>query len=471
MGQPIDLASTVEGPVAILGLGQSGRATASALRRSGIEIRTWDDDADARAAAAALGIPICDLLDHSFDGVRLLVLSPGIPHTWPAPHPAVERARAADVEIVGDIELLMRACPDARYIGVTGTNGKSTTTSLIGHILNDAGPLSVGGNIGKPALDLPALTRGGTYVLELSSYQLELIPTGVFDMAVLLNISADHTERHGNLNGYVAAKARIFDRQDADCTAVIGVDDESSRGLFDRLFKRPHGQVIAVSGERVVRGGVYAENDWLIDDRKGRAEPVLNLVGLHALPGRHNAQNLAAAYVATSAAGLPTTQITGIVPTFPGLPHRQEVLGSVDGILFINDSKATNMAAVAKALSCYEDIIWIAGGQPKAVMDADDIVDFLPRVRSACLIGDAAQKLAALLEGRVPLRMCGDLPKAIEIAASIAREARTKPVVLLSPGCASFDQFANFEDRGMAFRHLVAALPGKHRSIGDSAVC
>ena len=471
MAQRIDLASTVIGSVAVLGLGRSGRSAARALGQAGIEVKAWDDAASARADAAATGIPIHDLRELSFDSVSLLVLSPGIPHTWPVPHPVVTRARAANVEIVCDVELLMRACPDAHYVGVTGTNGKSTTTALIGHILGAVGPTAVGGNIGTPALDLEPLAGQGTYVLELSSYQLELMPTGVVDTAVLLNISPDHTERHGSVDGYVAAKAHIFACQEAEGTAVIGVDDATSRGLFDRLFEQRPGRVIAVSGHRPVGGGVYAEDGWLVDDRDGHAERVLSLKGLYPLPGRHNAQNLAAAYAAVGASGLTAERIAGLVPNFPGLPHRLEALGLVDGVLYVNDSKATNMAAAANSLSCYHDIVWIAGGRPKAGMDVLEIAEHLPRVRLACLIGEATPMLAGQLEDRVPLTECGNLATALERAVASAKQSGRRPVVLLSPGCASFDQFANFEERGETFRRLVAALPGEHRTLAGGAPC
>ncbi len=471
VAEHIDLASTIAGPVAVLGLGRSGLSAAKALQRAGIEVRAWDDLSHARDRAAADGMAIRDLRTEALDDVRLLVLSPGIPHTWPAPHPIVARARAADIEIVCDVDLLFRACPSAHFVGVTGTNGKSTTTALVGHILAASRPTEVGGNIGIPALDLVALDNRGTYVLELSSYQLELLPSASFETAVLLNISTDHTERHGSAAGYVAAKAHIFEGQDNDGTAVVGIDDESSRGLFEQLSNRRPGRVVAVSGHVAVGGGVFAEDGWLVDDRHGRAERVLDLNNVPTLPGRHNAQNVAAAYAAAGASGLTSVQIADRIPSFAGLPHRQEILGRVDGALYINDSKATNLAAVGNALSCYDDIIWIAGGRPKAGIDVAEIAVHFPRIRLACLIGEAAPLLAAGLDSSVPSKQCGDLATAVEVAAAAVSKAATKPVVLLSPACASFDQFDDFEQRGEAFRRLVGRLPGEHTRLAEGVAC
>ncbi len=454
----IDLSSVAHAPVGVLGLGRTGRSAAQALAKSGIEVRAWDDTAKVRASAASSGIEVSEGTDGFCLGLSMLVLSPGVPHTWPAPHPVVAAARDQGIEIVGDVELLMRACPDAKYIGITGTNGKSTTTALVGHVLSSNGHVEVGGNIGTPALDLAPLGGDGTYVLELSSYQLELIPTGVFDTAVLLNISPDHTDRHGSVEGYVNAKARIFAGQDEAGTAVIGVDDATSRGLFDRLFKLRPGRVIAISGHQPVSGGVYAEQGWLVDDRAGRAERVIELSELPALPGHHNAQNLAAAYATATVAGGAANEIAARAPSFPGLPHRQEVVGSADGVLFVNDSKATNFDAAANALSCYQDIVWIAGGRPKGTVDIEPVVPQLSRVAASCVIGEAAPELATQLQPYCPVHACGDLQEAVRTAADIAGGRSNGAVVLLSPGCASFDQFADFEARGDAFRRHVAAL-------------
>ena len=471
MGRTVDLSSLAQSPVGVLGLGRTGLSAAKALVRSGIDVRAWDDSTVARSAAAATGIDVPDQLEGFCNGLTQLVLSPGVPHTWPAPHPIVAAARAAGTEIIGDVELLMRACPDAKYIGITGTNGKSTTTALIGHMLGGDAAVEVGGNIGTPALDLAPLGAEGTYVLELSSYQLELVPTGVFDTAVLLNISPDHTERHGNVDGYVNAKARIFSGQDNDGTAVIGVDDATCRGLFDRLFQQRAGRVIAISGQQAVRGGIYAEAGWLIDDRGGQAKRVLGLTELRTLPGQHNAQNLAAAFAASTSADATPSEVAARVPSFPGLPHRQEAVGRVDGVLFVNDSKATNLAAVTNALSCYDNIVWIAGGRPKEALNIAPVADLLRQVVAACVIGEAGPTLARQLDGRIPVTDCGDLETAVHKAASIASNLGAHATVVLSPGCASFDQFDNFEARGEAFRAFVSALPGAHTPGGKQVAC
>ena len=451
-------------PVAVMGLGRSGLAAADALARSGAEVRAWDDDEDRRAAARDAGLPLVDLHECAWSDLDTLVLSPGIPHTHPRPHPVAQRAREAGCEIVCDIELLARAQPEARYVGVTGTNGKSTTTALIGHVLSAAGRrIEVGGNFGPPALTLGPLDRSGTYVLEMSSYQLELTRSLVFDVAVLLNISADHLDRHGGMDGYVAAKRRIFDGQIKPQTAVIGVDDDHSRAIRVDLEKAGRQSVVPISCERRVGGGVYAVDDTLYDATEGLDDPAVELGGIPALPGAHNRQNAAAAYAAARAEGLLPARIAAGIVSYPGLPHRQELVAEIDGVRYVNDSKATNAEAAARALGCYDTVYWIAGGRPKeggiAALSA-----YFPRIARAFLIGEAADGFAATLQGRVEAETCGDLATAVHAArACAAAQRRRSAVVLLSPACASFDQWPNFEARGEAFRALVEALPGTRR--------
>ena len=447
-------------PVAVMGLGKSGIATARALMASGAEVMAWDDNEDSRAQARAAEIPLVDLSSVNWPEIPTLVLSPGIPHLYPSPHPVAAAAREAGVEIVCDVELLGRAMREARYLGVTGTNGKSTTTALIGHIMQLGGAdVQVGGNLGTPALALDALYQGGTYVLELSSYQLERIFLITFDTAVLLNISPDHLERHGGLEGYIAAKRQIFHRQTAPRTAVIGVDDPHCRKIHAELTAAGDQAVIPISASgEAVPGGVYVIDGVLYDDQEGQAIPAIDLKEIESLPGAHNWQNAAAAYAACKAHGVNPATITACLRSFPGLAHRQELVAEIDGIRFVNDSKATNAEAAARALASYDDIYWIAGGRAKEG-GLEGLEPYYPKVRKAFLIGESREAFAAQLDGKLSYSSCGGLDSAVaEAYAEAAAERRPAPVVLLSPAAASFDAFANFEARGDAFRNAVKAL-------------
>lgn len=455
----IPLGALPDRPYAVLGLGRSGRAAAKALLASAREVWAWDDNADVRAAAAAEGLPIVDLGRRELRGAAALILSPGIPHTFPLPHPIVGRARAEGVEIIGDIELLFRAQPQATYVGITGTNGKSTTTALLGHILAAAGAdIRFGGNLGPPVLDFEPLSPISICVLEMSSYQLELTPNLAFNVAMLLNISPDHLGRHGGMDGYIAAKRAVFAGGPANATAVIGVDDPHCRAIRGALGVRRSHRVVAVSGWRRVNGGVYVEGGRLWDAMDGVAKPVLRLGQARALPGEHNGQNAAAAYAAARSLGVGRETAAAAILDFPGLAHRQERVAEVAGVVYVNDSKATNADAAARALSSYDDIYWIAGGRPKE----DGLGAALPwlgRVRHAFLVGEAEEAFARVLEGRVPVSRCGALERAFAGARAMAEADRLhRPVVLLSPACASFDQFSDFEARGNAFRVMVEAI-------------
>ncbi len=440
--------------VAVMGLARSGLAAAEALQRGGAHVLAWDDSADKRATAAAHGLPVVDLGAADLGGVAALVLSPGIPSTFPRPHSVAARARAAGIDIIGDIELLARSRCDARYAGITGTNGKSTTTALLGHILAQAGVrVAVGGNLGVPALSLEPLGKDGIYVLEMSSYQLELTKSLVFDVAILLNITPDHLDRHGGMDGYIAAKERIFAGQTARQAAVIGLDDDICQGIAKKLAASGH-RVIPISAERPAPGGVYVEGGRLIDDIDHQRAPALDLATLARLPGRHNWQNAAAAFAASRCIGVATATVASGIASFPGLAHRQELIATIDGVRYVNDSKATNADAAAKALACYDDILWIAGGVAKEGGIAS-LASCFPRIRHAFLIGEAAPTFAATLDGHVPVTHSGDLATALRQARDAAKPGST---VLLSPACASFDQFTDFEARGDAFRRLVQAL-------------
>ncbi|MBT6093394.1 MAG: UDP-N-acetylmuramoyl-L-alanine--D-glutamate ligase [Rhodospirillaceae bacterium] len=453
-------------PVAVFGLGQSGLATARALVQSNADVWAWDDNEDARAQAADEGIPLVDLYNCDWRELTTLVLSPGVPLRHPKPHPVVTLAHAANCEVIGDIELLGRSQRECTYIGITGTNGKSTTTALLGHIMQTAGrEAQVGGNLGVPALTLEplgGLGPKGSYVLEMSSYQLELTTSITFDVAILLNLSADHLERHGGMDGYIAAKKTIFHRQTSPRTAVIGLDDPYCRAIADELKASGEQEIIAVSGEREVPGGVYALDGILFDDTENSATPVCNLRENPSLTGSHNGQNAAAAYAAAKTAGVAPHVIVSGIQSYPGLEHRQEPVALVDGVAFVNDSKATNADAAARALASYEAIHWIAGGLAKDG-GLGIAMQHLDHVRHAYLIGEAALPFSHAIDGKVPFTLSGTLDTAVGEAFKGAKgDVASRPVVLLSPACASFDQFSNFEARGDVFKDLVEALPGTH---------
>ncbi|MBI1245911.1 MAG: UDP-N-acetylmuramoyl-L-alanine--D-glutamate ligase [Alphaproteobacteria bacterium] len=445
----IDVSSFRGIPVALLGLGKSGLPSAQALAASGATVMAWDDSPARRTEAKDAGVPLVDLTKAGLSGVKTLVLSPGIPSTFPAPHPVVVRAREAGLEIVCDVDLLFRTQRQAVYVGITGTNGKSTTTALIGHVMRNSGRrVEVGGNIGTAALSLAPLAADGTYVIEMSSYQLELTPSAAWDVAVLLNISPDHLDRHGGMDGYVAAKRTIFARRKA---AVVGVDDEISAKIHAGLS----GNVVAISGSRKLARGVYADSGTLYDARDGKPAAIVDLAACKTLPGAHNHQNAAAAAATALRLGISRAQIAEALVSYPGLAHRQERIAEIDGVLYVNDSKATNADAAARALGCYTDIQWIAGGQAKEGGIAA-LAPYFPRIAHAWLIGEAANDFAQTL-ARVPHTIAGDLASAVRGAAKAAKPGS---VVLLSPACASWDQFRSFEHRGETFRGLVAEISG-----------
>jgi UDP-N-acetylmuramoylalanine--D-glutamate ligase len=454
----IDLAAQKGERFAVLGLGRSGLVAAQALTRAGATVAAWDDNAKTRDTAEKAGVPIVDLAVTDWSGIKALVISPGIPHTHPAPHPVAQKARSAGCDIIGDIELLARNQRESAYIGITGTNGKSTTTALIGHILRAAGRrVEVGGNIGTPALALAPLGHDGAYVLEMSSYQLEITFTITFDVAVLLNITPDHLDRHGGMAGYIDAKKLIFHGQKAPKTAVVGVDDEPSRAICAALAADPARRVIPISANQRLERGVFAEEGMLFDAIDGPPRIVADLSQIQTLPGAHNWQNAAAAFAVARATGVPAETVARAMTSFPGLAHRQELIARIGNVAFVNDSKATNADAAAKALGSYERIYWIAGGKAKEGGIAS-LAPWFGRIRRAYLIGEAARAFADTLAGRVPATQAGTLAAAVAAAAADAAHEGGPAVVLLSPACASFDQFENFEARGESFRRLVLAL-------------
>ncbi len=457
----IPVTSFADRQVAVFGLGESGRASALALAAGGATVAAWDDNEAAVTAARAAGIPIVDLHVADWRRFAALVLTPGVPLTHPAPHWTVTSARAAGIEVIGDVELFCRErrrhCPDAPFIAITGTNGKSTTTALIAHLIATAGrEVALGGNIGKAVLSLQPPSRGRTHVIECSSFQIDLAPSLDPSIGVLLNITPDHLDRHGSFEAYAAIKERLV----ADSrTAVIAVDDKPSQSIADRVA-RAGTRVVRVSARRPLADGVYAAGSEIVAVADGASTRVASLSGIGSLRGAHNAQNAAAAVAVARALAIDPGAIVRGLQSFPGLSHRMEEVGRRGRVLFVNDSKATNADAAAKALASFAPIYWIAGGRPKEGGIAP-LADFFPRIAKAYLIGEAAEDFARTLGERVPHEMSGTLAAAVSAAAADAAEDKAaEPVVLLSPACASYDQFKNFEVRGEAFRALVLQLDG-----------
>ncbi len=453
--------------VAVFGLARTGLAAARALIAGGAEVALWDEKAEARDAAMALGLPVVDLQAADWTAFDALMLSPGVPLTHPKPHWTVERAKADGVEILGDVELFARTVNAAslsrrpKVAAITGTNGKSTTTALLGHIVKGAGKdAQVGGNIGLGVLGLEEMHAGAVYVLELSSYQLDLTSSLKADAAVLLNISPDHLDRHGGMDGYVAAKRRIFLNQTGGDTAVIGVDDEWCQHICTEIVAANRRTIRPISAGRAIGRGVYALSGVLYDATGERAMEVADLTRAKSLPGRHNWQNAAAAYAAAVAIGVSPADAARGLMTFPGLAHRMENLPAIGRVRFVNDSKATNADAARQAMSAIPKFHWIAGGVPKAG-GIEPLTDLFDRIEKAYLIGEAAPAFARTLEGRAPAVIAGDLAAATQMAYRDAAASGEDAVVLLSPACASFDQFPDFEVRGDAFRAAVAGLEVK----------
>ncbi|SFK43121.1 UDP-N-acetylmuramoyl-L-alanine--D-glutamate ligase [Falsiroseomonas stagni] len=439
--------------IAVLGLGKAGLPAAARLAAWGAEVTCWDDRPEGRAAAEAAGFTLRDPAAGPFAQDALL-LSPGIPHILPRPHPAAIRAREAGRPILCDVEYLFRAVraagSAARFVGITGTNGKSTTTALLHHLLVGAGRVSaVGGNLGPAALGLNMLGSEGVYTLEMSSYSLERIATVGFNVGVMLNLSPDHLDRHGSMAGYAAAKANVFARQGRDDVAVLGQDDAFSTAMSASVTAR----LVPVSGLRAVPGGVWAAGPMLRDE----AGEIADLREAPALPGTHNAQNAAAATAAALALGLDRDGIAAGLAGFPGLPHRQERVGVLRGVTFVNDSKATNADSAARALASYDRVVWIAGGIAKDG-GIDSLAPYFARIARAILIGRDGPAFAATLAAHgVAHEVAETLDTALPAAAAAAF-AGAAPVVLLSPACASFDQFSGFDARGDRFRALVQAM-------------
>jgi UDP-N-acetylmuramoylalanine--D-glutamate ligase len=450
--------------VAVFGLARTGLAAARALQAGGASVALWDDKPAARELAEQEGFALTDLSKADWTGFAALMLSPGVPLTHPKPHWTVAKAVEHGVEILGDIELFARtvnAAPEhkrPKVVAITGTNGKSTTTALIGHVCAQAGrDVRIGGNIGIGVLDLPDMHGGAVYVLEMSSYQLDLTSSLHADVTVILNLSPDHLERHGSMEGYVAAKRRILANQGKGDTAVIGVDDVWGQQICTEITSANRRTIVPISASKAMGRGVYVLNGQLYDATGERAREVVDLTRARSLPGRHNWQNAAAAYAAAKGLGISGDEAAEHLLSFPGLAHRMETVGTLGRVRFVNDSKATNADAARQALSSYPKVYWIAGGQPKTG-GIDDLADLFPRVAKAYLIGEAAPAFAKTLEGKATVVSSGTLDAAVAQAYADAAAGGGDAVVLLSPACASFDQYADFEARGEAFRAAVQRL-------------
>ena len=454
--------------IAVLGLGRSGLATARALRAGGAEPVCWDDNPGPRTAAEAEGFTCADLTRAgAFEGIAALIVSPGIPHLYPVPNPVVAAALEEGVPVDNDIGLFFRsfATPDwdefdtlPRVVAVTGSNGKSTTAALIHHVLDSAGrPAQLAGNIGRGVLDIDPAIDGEVVVLELSSYQTDLARALTPDVAVFTNLSPDHLDRHGGIGGYFAAKRRLFAEGGPD-RAVIGVDEAEGLYLANQMGEGPgDDRVIRISITRKLGGAgwhVFARKGFLSEYRKGRQVGSIDLRAITGLPGAHNHQNACAAYAVARTLGLAPRVIEQAFATYPGLPHRSQILGKINGVTYVNDSKATNVDSAAKALSAFTRIRWICGGLEKEG-GLGALKPGMGNVIKAYVIGREAAKFALQLEGETEI--CTDMATAVARAAA---EAEPGDTVLLAPAAASFDQYDSFERRGEDFAARVAALQG-----------
>ncbi|MEO0938461.1 MAG: UDP-N-acetylmuramoyl-L-alanine--D-glutamate ligase [Pseudomonadota bacterium] len=450
--------------VAVLGLGRSGLSAAKALIAGGAEALCWDDSDGARDRAAGEGLTLHDLHKADWSRIDRLIVSPGIPHLYPAPNPVVAAAQAAGVAVDNDIGLFFQSVAATgwarmdtvpRVVAVTGSNGKSTTSALIHHILEAAGRESqLAGNIGRGVLDIDPPGDGGVVVLELSSYQTELARSLTPDVAVFTNLTPDHLDRHGGMGGYFAAKRRLFAEGGPD-RAVIGVDEAEGRFLAGQLSE-------GMSDDRVIRVSVTtkpsgpgwqvaARKGFLAEWRKGRQVSDIDLRAIAGLPGAHNHQNACAAFAACRALGLAPRVIEAGLRSYPGLPHRSQQIAEANGVRYVNDSKATNVDSAVKALQAFDAVRWICGGLQKegslAPLNAAS-----GSVRKAYVIGREAAGFAMQLEADT--QVCGDMDSAV---AAAMRDAEPGDVVLLAPAAASFDQYDNFEQRGEAFISAVRA--------------
>src|ERR1700750_1823219 len=412
--------------VAVFGLGGSGLASCHALKAGGAEVIAGDDNADNIAKAAQAGFIPADLRKVSWANFAALVLTPGAPLTHPAPHWSVLAAQQAGIEVIGDIELFCRErrrhAPDAPFVAITGTNGKSTTTALIAHLMRVAGyETQMGGNIGPRILSRQPPRMGRVHVIEMSSYQIDLAPSLDPSVGILLNVSEDHIDRHGTLEHYAAVKARLVTGVQPRGAAIVGVDDGWCRAIADRIEQSGR-RVIRVSVKRPVADGLTVERGMIVRAAGGAREEIADIGGIGSLRGLHNAQNAACAAACALALGISTDILQNGLRSFPGLAHRMEQVGRRGQVLFVNDSKGTNADATAHALSSFADIFWIAGGKPKAG-GITSLTGFFPRIRKAYLIGEAAQEFSGTLGTQVSHEISQTLDVAVEHAARDAEES------------------------------------------------
>jgi UDP-N-acetylmuramoylalanine--D-glutamate ligase len=448
--------------VAVFGLARTGLAAVKALEAGGATVLAWDDGEAGRGTAAAAGITCTDLRAVDWSALAALVMSPGVPIYGPRQHWSVPLAEAAGVPVIGDVELLARQINAIAepvrpaIVAITGTNGKSTTTALVAHILSVCGKdVRMGGNIGTGVLALAPPRPGAVYVLELSSYQLDLVRSLRCTVAVHLNLAPDHLERHGTMERYAQAKARIFDNQRPGDTAIVGVDDPWGEALATRMIAAGGRKVVPVSSGQSLSTGVFALGEALYDTTDSRGQSVVRLSDAQALPGAHNGQNAAAAWACARALGLEPEAVAAAIRSFPGLSHRLQKVGQLGPVSFFNDSKATNAEAAAQALSAFPQLRWILGGEPKTG-GIDSLAPLFGRVMKAYLIGAAAPAFAGVLARHgVAHTQCGDMAAAVQAAYADARAAGGEERIVLSPACASFDQYADFEARGDHFVRLV----------------
>jgi len=445
--------------VAVFGLGGSGFATAQALVAGGARVFVWDDNEHAREKARAAGLRIENLATIDWRDFASLVLSPGVPLTHPAPHWTVLKAREAGVEIIGDIELFCRErrkiAPKSPFVAITGTNGKSTTTALVAHLFRCFGfAVEVGGNIGTPILALQPPAQDRVHVIECSSFQIDLAPSLDPSVGILLNVTPDHLDRHGSIENYAAIKARLVRNADQ---AVVGVDDKFTLAIADELKTRRPLTFVSVTQPTIV-DGVVLDGSHIVRRAEGRSIEIADLTGVASLRGAHNGQNAAAAVAALGPLADELDRVRKGLRTFPGLAHRLEEVGRRGKVLFVNDSKATNADAAEKALLSFDKVFWIIGGRAKQG-GIEPLRPLFSKVVKAYLIGEASEAFAQTIGDAFPFEICGGLEAA---APSAARDAEAsdiaEPVVLLSPACASFDQFSDFEKRGDRFREIVKAL-------------
>lgn len=460
--------------VAVFGLGKSGMAVVRELKQRGIHVIAWDAKEELRKKALGFGATIQDLMTVDFSNVEFLVISPGIPHSHPAPHPIAQRAKDANVKILDDIELFCSTYKDTHYIGITGTNGKSTTTALIHHILKENGiECAIGGNFGIPVFDLPVLDSNGWYVFEMSSYQIELSPSIDFDISALLNITPDHLSRHNGMDGYVNVKKAIFNRASKkNVSNVIAVDDEYTKKIFAEINKESSSSThnIPVSFERKVDGYYVNANGIMFDNTKGEKKEILDLKTLSNLKGKHNWQNIVVSFAVAKRVGIATSKILNAIKSFTPLEHRVEKVADFAGVEFINDSKATNAEATQYAISSLDDVYWIIGGRKKEG-GIDILLPQLSKgnIKRIFTIGECEKEFYQQTKKLVPSYKCHILNKAMMKAFKYAIKDLKKnkvkhPIIILSPACASFDQYKSFEARGEHFKNITKDIIAKYKN-------